>query len=155
MQLINTDKVLPIQGPIDYQAFNPLSKLMDVVEKIQLAAERECYIPSKVQYLLPFDYLEMYPPSTVPPILDPRSQDNKEDFQKQNVAASLHRHQAGPGGRQWMIGPAPFLRVSYRGGPDTILSQAANHQLGSSIKVWLKVRDKSEMIVVPSKSAHR
>ena len=37
----------------------------------------------------------------------------------------------------------PFLKLSYRGGPDSKLSQASGHRLGSTIRLYLKVRDAS------------
>jgi mannose-6-phosphate isomerase-like protein (cupin superfamily) len=47
----------------------------------------------------------------------------------------------------------PFLRLSYRGGVDSRLSAAANHQLGDKIKLWLKVGNPftAQYIAVPYK----
>jgi mannose-6-phosphate isomerase-like protein (cupin superfamily) len=93
------------------------------------------------QYLFPYDYLELYGPSGQNyNVLDPTQQDDKTDFQKQNVHdfrttdTYLARGWASAG--DWV---GPFLRLSYRGGPDSILSQAAQHQLGEKIQLWLKV----------------
>ncbi len=41
---------------------------------------------NQVQYLIPYDYLELYGPSgRLWNVTDPGQQDNKEDFQKQNI----------------------------------------------------------------------
>ena len=80
--------------------------------------------------------------AATPTSLDPTKQDNKTDFQKQNVKefritdTYLARGWATAG--DWT---GPFLKLSYRGGPDSKLSQAANHHLGPSIRLFLKVRD--------------
>ncbi len=145
MFIVHSDsvfKVAPGTTP-DYQSGNPLLRLLDLVAKARLAAERQAYLQQHLQYLFPFDFLEVYGPSGGDAdILDPTRQDNKTDFQKQNVKdfritdAYLARGWATAG--DWT---GPFLKLSYRGGPDSKLSQAANHRLGPSIRLSLKVRD--------------
>jgi mannose-6-phosphate isomerase-like protein (cupin superfamily) len=143
MEIVSGDKVIPVQPPatINYKINNPLAKLMGVLEQIELAAERECYLLNSVQYLVPFQELQLYGPVGADwAVLDARFQDNKEDFQKQNIrdftttGTRLARGWAALDG--WA---GPFLSISYPGGPDSKLSQAAGHQLGASIKVFLKV----------------
>lgn len=143
MQLVSSDRVFTVQPPaaINYRADNALAHLMALLEKIDLAAERENYVPNSIQHLIPFDSLELYGPSGASwQVTDPGTQDNKQDFQKQNIRnfratdTWLARGWATAGGATF-----PFLFLSYRGGPDTLLSQAANHQLGAAIKVYLKV----------------
>ena len=125
----------------DYNSNNSLLKLITLMQKAQLGAEREHYLTDSLQFLFAYDYLEIYGPSGQDEdILDPTLQDNKNDFQKQNVRdfritdTHLIRGLATAG--EWT---GPFLRLSYQGGPDSQLSQLANHQLGASIKLWLKV----------------
>ena len=113
-----------------------------------------------LQYLFPFDYLETYGPSgNDADVLDPTRQDNKTDFQKQNVKdfrvtdTYLARGWASAG--DWT---GPFVKLSYRGGPDSKLSQAASHRLGPSIRLDLKVRDAATTapITVPyNEESHR
>ena len=70
----------------DYDNGNTMLALLAVVEQVRFAAERECYDAGSLQYLLPLSWLELWGPS--PPDtdnLDPANQDNKNDFQKQNV----------------------------------------------------------------------
>jgi hypothetical protein len=121
----------------------PLLRLLDLVARARFAAERQAYLQQHLQYLFPYDFLAMYgPQGGDADVLDPTKQDNKTDFQKQNVKefritdAYLARGWASAG--DWT---GPFLKLSYRGGPDSKLSQAANHQLGPSIRLFLKVRD--------------
>lgn len=116
---------------------------MHLIEKVELAAEREYYMMEHLHYLFPIRHLQLYSPSAPHENLhDPAVQDNKTDFQKQNVRdfvtadTFLVRGWVNTG--QWTT---PFLRLSYRGGPDTYLSGATGHQLGDSIKLWVKVGD--------------
>jgi hypothetical protein len=83
----------------------------------------------------------MYGPSApADGVLDPEQQDNKTDFQKQNVASfqaadtQLTRGMASAG--RWT---GPFLRLSYRAGPDSVLAEMAHASLGLSIRLWLRV----------------
>jgi hypothetical protein len=80
------------------------------------------------QYLLPCDYLELYGPADGQwAETDPRKEDNKEDFQKQNVHdfrcadtwvargwATTHTDSNPDDTGTWA---GPFLFLSYRGGP--------------------------------------
>jgi mannose-6-phosphate isomerase-like protein (cupin superfamily) len=114
---------------------------MRLMEQTELAAEREWYLRDYLQYLFPIDYLELYGPSGGDAdTLDPARQDNKTDFQKQNVrsfrtsATSLVRGWATTG--DWT---GPFLRLSYQAGPDSPLWKAKNASPGSTLKLWVKV----------------
>lgn len=124
-----------------YRSANPLLKLLSLLEHVQLGASREHYFAEQSQYLFPIADLALYGPSAPDTdVLDPAAQDNKTDFQKQNVSdfhttdTFVVRGIAIAG--DWV---GPFLRLSYRGGPDSTLSQAANHQLGGQVHLWLKV----------------
>jgi hypothetical protein len=140
MFLVETDGVRFTKP--DYDTDNSMLALMRIVERAQLAAERECYVQESLQYLVPFSHLELYGPGDGSQNGDPKSQDNKSDFQKQNVAsfrtadAIITRGFATTG--DWT---GPFLRLSYRAGPDSKLSQLANMQLSDRIRVWAKIGD--------------
>lgn len=155
MFIVHSDsvfKVEPNTSP-DYNRRNPLLKLMGLLETAQLAAQRDFYLADQFEYLFPFKFLSSYgPQGTDADNLNPEQQDNKNDFQKQNVQdfettdTILIRGLVNVG--DWT---GPFLRISYRGGPDSQLSVAANHQLRESIKLFLKVAGmpSSSLITVP------
>ena len=95
------------------------------------------------------DRLELYGPSAPDTdILDPTQQDNKNDFQKQNVkdfrATDTHLIRGLVTAGDWT---GLFVRLSYRGGPDSKLSQLANHKLKDKIKLFLKVNNGNSAIV--------
>jgi hypothetical protein len=134
--IVQTDRVIRIDPATtpNYNSQNPLFKLLGMLEAAQLAAEREYYLTEQLQYLFPFAELEMYGPAGADyTVLDPARQDNKTDFQKQNV----HDFRATDtyllrGWVQIEDTSFPFLRLSYRGGPDSLLSQVAHRHLGES-----------------------
>jgi mannose-6-phosphate isomerase-like protein (cupin superfamily) len=135
----------------DYDRGNSLRKLLGILEKTELAAERQTYIANSLEYLFPVRKLEFFGPAGVDfQNLDPTQQDNKNDFQKQNVKdfilADTHLI------RGWTtVGDAvvPFLRVSYRGGPDTPLSEMTGHRLGQRVKLWIKIGDAAASSPIP------
>lgn len=145
MQIVHADsvfRVTPGTTPA-YNKGNSLVKLLDLMENVRLAAERECYLMEHAQYLFPFETLDLYGPSAPDTdLLDPTRQDNKTDFQKQNVRdfrtgdTMLMRGYATVG--DWT---GPFLRLSYRGDPDSQLAAAAQYKLGPTIRLWLKIGD--------------
>ena len=143
MEILHTDVVINVPPGTTpaYNAHNPLLKLLRLMEQVQFAASREVYLSEQTQYLFPIADLSLYGPAGADhDILDPTQQDNKTDFQKQNVA-DFHTTDtflvrgvvATP---EWS---GPFLRISYRGGPDSLLSQKAGHALGGSIKCSVQV----------------
>jgi mannose-6-phosphate isomerase-like protein (cupin superfamily) len=149
------DAVLRVQPGTtpDYDRGNSLITLLRLVERTQLAAERESYLHDHLQYLFPYERLQLFgPQGGDADNLDPARQDNKTDFQKQNVGSFvatdtlLVRGWAAAG--EWV---GPFLRVSYRGGPDSRLSSAANHRLGPAIKMWIRVGNAAtpDLLTVP------
>ncbi|WNR42697.1 cupin domain-containing protein [Paenibacillus roseipurpureus] len=146
MILTQQDEVIRVNQP-NYNDQNPVMKLLQLVESTHFAASLECYNTESLQYLFPFDKLVLYAPNQQDPArdqLDFRGQDNKTDFQKQNIQnfittdTTLVRGLVTAG--NWT---GPFLRLSYRGGPDSKLSQAANHQLGDRIKLYLNVQGRA------------
>jgi mannose-6-phosphate isomerase-like protein (cupin superfamily) len=149
MTIVSGDKVFIVKPPVtvDYKANNPLSRLMSLLETTELSAERENYLLNQVQYLIPFDFLELYGPSGSSwNVSDPTEQDNKEDFQKQNIRDfrctdtwiargwATTRPDSSVG--EWT---GPFIFLSYRGGPDSKLSQMSGHKLGGAIRLYLTV----------------
>ncbi|HYO55759.1 hypothetical protein [Archangium sp.] len=143
MRIVHADSVVkvdPGKTP-NYDEDNSLVALMRLIEGTHLAVEREHYLHETLQYLFPFESLTLYGPSSPQSdMTDPMRQDDKGDFQKQNVKdfrtadTSLVRGWVTLG--EWA---GPFLRVSYRGGPDSVLSRRTDHQLGDSVWLWLKV----------------
>jgi hypothetical protein len=161
MTIVSGDKVFLVKPPgtIDYKPNNPLARLMKILESIELSAEREYYLLNQVQYLVPFDFLELYGPSGSSwNVADPGQQDDKEDFQKQNIhdfrctdtwiARGWVTTNPDSNGEGWT---GPFLLFSYRGGPDSKLSQMSGHKLGNSLKLYLKVQGTAaaQLIDVP------
>lgn len=153
MFIVHSDLVVPVDPSSvpDYDQANPITKLSKILEQNEFAVEREHYLHDAIQVLIPYDQLTLYGPAgQSSSVLDPVSQDNKTDFQKQNLKdfrctdAIITRGIVSAG--SWS---GPFLRLSYRGGPDSLLSQRSNHQLGSSIKVFLKIGSRSRIINCP------
>lgn len=152
ISLVHSDHVIPINpgSTPDYNHGNPAEKLMGLMQTVQFAAERECYLADSLQYLFPYSYLELYGPASSDSMqLDPTQQDNKTDFQKQNIHdfrttdTILVRGWASVG--TWT---GPFLRLSYRGGPDSQLSQTAQHRLSDHLQLWLKVGDSATQTLI-------
>jgi mannose-6-phosphate isomerase-like protein (cupin superfamily) len=143
VDIVHSDVVInvpPGTTPV-YNSHNPLLKLLDLMQKVQFAASRQYYLGEQTQYLFPIAKLIMFGPAGDDHnILDPAAQDNKTDFQKQNVDdfhtsdTFLVRGLAATS--DWT---GPYVRISYRGGPDSLLSQKAGHTLGATIKVAIKV----------------
>jgi mannose-6-phosphate isomerase-like protein (cupin superfamily) len=143
VEIVHTDVVIDVPPGTTppYKVSNPLRKLLTLMEQVQFAASREVYLTEQAQYLFPIADLTMYGPAgSDHAILDPAQQDNKTDFQKQNVSdfdttdTFLVRGLAVTS--DWT---GPFLRISYRGGPDSLLSQRAGHTLGGQIQAAIQV----------------
>lgn len=136
------DQVVRAQNP-NYNDQNPVDKLLRLIEGVHWSAGIEYYRTDCAQYLFPFEDLVLYSPNQAdlqPGDLDFRNQDNKTDFQKQNIkdfiSTDTYLVRGIVTAGDWI---GPFLKISYRGGPDSKLSQAANHQLGDKIKLFLKI----------------
>lgn len=156
MDIVHSDSVFQVDParPPNYSKGNSLVSLLNLMEQVVLAADREWYSRDDREFLIPFKSLELYGPQ--PPdtgIVDPAQQDNKTDFQKQNIKSfrTANTHLM----RGWVtLGPdwtGPFLRLSYQAGPDTPLWEAAHGQLGDAIQLYLKVNGRSagDLIRVP------
>jgi mannose-6-phosphate isomerase-like protein (cupin superfamily) len=155
VEILHSDSVfqVPAGTTPNYNKGNSLVTLLRLMEQTQLAVDREWYLRDHLQYLFPVEFLELYGPSGGDAgLLDPARQDNKTDFQKQNVksfrtsATSLVRGWVTTG--DWT---GPFLRLSYLGGPDSPLWKAKNGSPGESLKLWLKVGSTatSNLLTVP------
>jgi mannose-6-phosphate isomerase-like protein (cupin superfamily) len=142
VQLMHTDDVRRVDPGTTppYDNNNPLLRLLTLVEQTRLIAAREAYDYASLQYLYPFTWLQLWGPSAPnQDQLDPTQQDVKTDFQKQNVA-DFHLADTRAV-RGWGIVAdqrVPFLQLSYRAGPDSVLAQSG--ALGAAIAVTLSVR---------------
>ena len=140
--LVHSDEVFRVQPGTSpsYDADNPLLRLMAIVEGTRLAAAREAYVHRSLQYLYPFTYLQLWGPGGADAdVLDPTQQDNKNDFQKQNVRDfRLADHRAVRGWAMAAGKPLPFLQLSYRAGPDSALARGGA-RLGDGIGLVLSV----------------
>jgi mannose-6-phosphate isomerase-like protein (cupin superfamily) len=124
-----------------YDQQNPLTRVLREVEQVRLAAERDFYVADSLQYLFPFEQLTLYGPSGGQwQESDPRRQDNKDDFQKQNIADFrladffLVRGYATAG--DWT---GAFVKLCYRGTPGTALGRATRGDPGPFIRAWVKI----------------
>src|SRR5262245_38161541 len=140
MQIVSADRVVPVAAASP-DGTDPLLKLLSLMERVDLAAERETYLMETAQYLFAFDALVLSGPN--PPderVLNPTQQDDKTNLQQQTIldfdASDTYLMR---GWAHAMEGPVPFLRVSYRAGPDSRLARAAGHLLGATIQLWIKV----------------
>lgn len=155
MIIVHADSIfqVPPGSAPDYDSSNPLLKLLHLMENTRLAAAREVYMMEHAQYLFPYRQLQLYSPA--PPnesVHNPENQDLKTDFQKQNVRDFFSADTVLV--RGWVNAGAwttPFLRISYRGGPDSVLSQATGHQLGGAIRLWARIgnAEMPEPVTVP------
>lgn len=146
-QIVHGDAVFRVEPGTspDYDRDNALLALLSVVEKVRFAAERECYDPGSLQHVMTLSWLELWGPA--PPEtdnLDPASQDNKTDFQKQNVRRfRLADTQAARGWAAAGDWRGPFLALSYRGGPDSALAESGA-ALGDAIGVRVSIPGRGE-----------
>jgi mannose-6-phosphate isomerase-like protein (cupin superfamily) len=142
MQIVESEiknVVVSPQRP-NYNSNNPILRIARAVERVQFAALREAYLPDSLQYLFPYLDLGLYSPAgNDSGMTDPRGHENKEDFQKQNIAdfklrdIYLVRGYASAG--NWV---GPFLQVSFRGS-GTELERLNGRPLGPFIQMWIKV----------------
>ena len=176
--LVPSDAVIRVAPgtPPDYNANNPLMKLLALVQDHRLAAGRHFYLTDHLQYLVPFSHLDLYGPSGADSdTLDPARQDAKTDFQKQNVrdfrATDTYLLRGWAAATAWADPAAfepspartvPFLKLSYRAGPDSRLAEAIGGLPGERVWLWLKVNGREvreadgRLIPVPyNRATHR
>lgn len=154
MEVVHSDTLVDIKP--DYRRNNPLNKLLGIVEQAEFALEAEHYQASSLQYLYPVAHLSMFKPAQpYPGDDDSESQNDKLDFQKQNI----HDFALGDmfiirGYGQIGDWRGPFIKIAYRGGPDSALSRLCNHDLSNFIKLWVRIGDTqtNQLIYVPYNS---
>ena len=143
MDIVHTDSVFRVEPGTtpNYNKGSSLVALMNILESTELACDREWYLRDHLQYLFPYEYLELYGPQAGDAnILDPAQQDNKTDFQKQNIksfrTSSTYVIRGWVTTGEWT---GPFVRLSYQAGPESPLAVAKGGLLGQSIKAWIKI----------------
>jgi hypothetical protein len=159
MNILHTDSVFRVEPGTapNYNKGSSIMAVMQLLEQTQLAADREWYLRDYLQYLFSVDFLELYGPAGADADqLDPTRQDNKTDFQKQNVR--LFRTAPTALVRGWVTTgdwTGPFLRLSYVAGPESPLWRAGNGSPGASIKLWLRVNGTTvtQPVTVPYNTA--
>jgi mannose-6-phosphate isomerase-like protein (cupin superfamily) len=165
--IVSTDTVIripPGETP-NYNSDNPLVRLLAYAEAQRLAAGRHYYLTDDLQALVPFSHLTLAgPQGSDADILDPARQDSKTDFQKQNIRDFLVTDTYLL--RGWVTTKAwekledvdpqpakivPFLKLSYRAGPDSKLAEALGRLPGETIRLFLKVNGRAagDLITVP------
>jgi mannose-6-phosphate isomerase-like protein (cupin superfamily) len=158
--ILHTDAAFRVEpgSQVNYNANNPLVRLMGMIETMEVAAEREHYMMPSLQYLVPYSFLELYGPNApFTDVLAPQAQDFKTDFQKQNIkdfiATDAHLIRGLVSAGDWT---GPFLRISYNGSPNSLLGQRnGGGNLGSSIKCFLRVNGVAapQLLTVPYNQA--
>lgn len=136
----------------NYDKNNPVWTLARMVEEVGLAADREHYLADSLEYLFPIESVALYGPSGDQwEIRDPRQQDNKNDFQKQNIreltltGTHIVRGYAHAG--DWT---GAFLHIAFTPGPGSPLVGADGIYRGESVKLFLKVASTgSALLTVP------
>jgi mannose-6-phosphate isomerase-like protein (cupin superfamily) len=125
-----------------------------MIEETVLAAEIDYYDLNSLQYIFPINELSLYNPSGASfATTNPVMQDNKEDFQKQNISEFTAGHINVVRGYVYP-GPnvaVPFVKLSYDAGFNTPLYQQKQAPLGNQVRVWVKIgsRQSGATIVVP------
>lgn len=132
----------PGESP-DYDKDNPIWGLVQAVEEVDLAAEREHYMADSLQHLLPIASVALHGPSGDQwQVRDPRQQDNRNDFQKQNLRSytlagtRLVRGFAAAGA--WS---GSFLQVSHAPTPSSPLLGADGVYRGARLDLFLRIGD--------------
>jgi mannose-6-phosphate isomerase-like protein (cupin superfamily) len=163
MQIVEEEiaQVATVEPPktFSYNKDNPLWTIAGAIERTELACGRHQYKVDSVQYLLPFDDLFLAGPSgDAWAEKDPRRQDNKNDFQKQNVrgyrltGTQITRGYAVAG--DWT---GPFIRLSYTPGVVSPLGDAGDVVRDSSIVCKVKIGSAAtvEVIAPYNERSHR
>ena len=136
-----------------YDANNPLMRMVQETQKLQLASERECYYVDSLQYLFPYRSLTLYGPGQGDRQAGAPAQQNiKTDFQKQNISDFtlgdffLVRGYVAAG--DWA---GVFVKVCYRGTPGTELGKLTQGSPGEFLQASVKVGDNTppQMLKLP------
>ena len=153
-QEIHSVEPIPEGTSPNYNKQNPVNRLIEAVEGSLMSAGREHYFADSLDYLFPFRKMALYGPSGSDwQVTDPRQQDNKNDFQKQNVRqfemteTQLVRGYAHAG--DWS---GPFLHISYQPAAASVLSPTKGVYTGKTVQLYLKVGNNAtgnSLITVP------
>ena len=123
MEILHTDSVFRVAARHDAELQQRATRSITLMRLMRAdpARGRSRVVPARhLQDLFPIDSLELYGPAGGDAdLLDPTRQDNKTDFQKQNVKSISHlgRHALVRGWVTTGDWTGPFLRLSYRAGP--------------------------------------
>lgn len=143
MQFITCDNVhtMPSGQTPDYNDGNSLMKLLAQTEQVSLACERGTYIANQLQYLFPVHCLDLYGPSGDDHLItDPRVQDNKFDFQKQNIRDFTLSNTNLVRGWAVVQGiTVPFLRISYDADSTNLQLKSNGEAAYDHILAWIKI----------------
>lgn len=142
MQIVTSDETIRVQPGTspNYNANNPIWKISKAVETNKMAAEIENYDVSTFQYVYHFNHLKLYgPQGGDADRLQAEEQDNKNDFQKQNIKDfTLGNTFIVRGWVQVGEGRYPFVKFSYRAGAEPLFS-AQGAGPANLIKLWFKI----------------
>jgi len=134
-------KTFPPGTQPNYSQNNPIWKLIRVLEATTLQADREHYLADSLQHLFGLQNLALIGPSgDAWQTKDPRGQDVKEDFQKQNLydfvlnGTELSRGYARAG--DWT---GSFLHIAYVPRPPLVGTDGVFS--GEFVQLYLKVGD--------------
>jgi hypothetical protein len=145
----------------NYDKDNPVWLLARMVEEVSLAAGREHYLADSLQYLFPLASVALYGPTGDDwNVRDPRRQDNKNDFQKQNIrevvleGTHLVRGYARAG--DWT---GSFLHIAFTPSEESPLLGLGGAFPGDVLKLFLRVGDATtggDLLTVPyNPASHR
>ena len=143
MPVVSTDCVTPVPPGThpDHSRENALLRLTDLVARTGLAAERHAYLTEHTQYLFPFESVDLFGAHGVEGAGHPvRKGHVPHQVVRSFCTGDTYLLRGWATAGPWT---GPFLRLSYRAGPDSVLSETAGHQLGPAVKLWLKVRGRS------------
>ena len=137
----------------NYNKENPIWRLVERIEAVNLAAGREYYVADSIQYLFPIDRVALYGPGgDAWEVRDPRNQENKNDFQKQNIhdyrltGVEIARGYVHVDG--WT---GAFLHLSCTPVDGSPLLDADGSYPGEALTLWLRTDDTGagELLRVP------
>jgi mannose-6-phosphate isomerase-like protein (cupin superfamily) len=137
--------VVPIEPGTspNYSRDNPLTKIIEAYEAFEPSAGGQHYLVNTRNHVLPFRNLALYGPSGGDwQVVDPRQQDNKNDFQKQNVRSfDLAETQMARGYAVAGDWTAPYLHISYAPGLSSPLSADGGPYREDRVALFLRVGD--------------
>ena len=125
----------------NYDKNNPIWRIIQAVEGLELAADREHYLPDTIHHLMPVRSLALFGPSGDQwQVRDPRQQDNKNDFQKQNIReltlSGTHVARGFARAGDWS---GSFLHISYTPAPASPLLGPDGLYRSDSVNLFLRI----------------